>query len=166
MNPFILPLITEFLPTLGRWLAHDKATDVVGHVETLAKNITGLHDMKDAITVLRQQPEVLLAFQKAWVQYEETLTRLSNEDRNNARYRDINLYGQKRRWRADMMTTVAVFGLAGCLGMLIYSPALPREVMGIISTIAGIFGSCLKDVYAFEFGSSRSSQEKTALLSR
>jgi hypothetical protein len=37
---------------------------------------------------------------------------------------------------------------------------LSGEVIGIVSTIAGIFGSCLKDAYAFEFGSSRGSKEK------
>jgi len=35
-----------------------------------------------------------------------------------------------------------------------------RKSGGIISTVAGIFGACLKDAYAFEFGSSRGSKEK------
>jgi hypothetical protein len=32
--------------------------------------------------------------------------------------------------------------------------------VGIISTIAGIFGACLKDAYTFEFGSSLGSKQK------
>jgi hypothetical protein len=42
--------------------------------------------------------------------------------------------------------------------------SLSGEVIGIVSTIAGIFGSCLKDACAFEFGSSRGSKEKETHL--
>jgi len=42
---------------------------------------------------------------------------------------------------------------------LAYFKPLP-EAIGVISTMAGVFGACLKDVYAFEFGSSRGSKEK------
>jgi hypothetical protein len=41
---------------------------------------------------------------------------------------------------------------------------LPGEAVGIISTVAGIFGACLKDAYAFEFGSSRGSKEKDSTV--
>jgi hypothetical protein len=52
-----------------------------------------------------------------------------------------------------------------CLGSLaFFKETLPGEAVGIISTIAGIFGSCLKDAYAFEFGSSRGSKAKDAAV--
>jgi len=59
------------------------------------------------------------------------------------------------------MVLAAAFGLVMCLGALVYFAGhMPGEAVGIISTIAGIFGACLKDAYAFEFGSSRGSKEK------
>jgi hypothetical protein len=59
------------------------------------------------------------------------------------------------------MVISAVVGLISCLAIIcIFRHELPGEVIGIISTIAGIFGSCLRDAYNFEFGSSRGSKEK------
>lgn len=34
----------------------------------------------------------------------------------------------------------------------------------LLSGIAGIFGACLRDAFQFEFGSSRGSREKGAIL--
>jgi hypothetical protein len=63
--------------------------------------------------------------------------------------------------RGDIMVIAAALGLIACLCSLSYfHHQLPGEAVGIISTIAGIFGSCLKDAYSFEFGSSRGSKDK------
>ena len=71
----------------------------------------------------------------------------------------LNAYNKNRR--LNIMILGAVFGLVFCLLMLtFYKGDLPGEVVGIISTVSGIFGSCLKDAYSFEFGSSRGSKEK------
>lgn len=88
------------------------------------------------------------------------------EDRSNARQRDTSLFQTGRRnLRGDIMVLSALLGLLGCLAALtIFKMSLSGEVIGIVSTIAGIFGSCLKDAYAFEFGSSRGSKEKESHL--
>ena len=71
----------------------------------------------------------------------------------------LNAYNKNKR--LNIMILGAVFGLVFCLLMLtFYKGDLPGEVVGIISTVAGIFGSCLKDAYSFEFGSSRGSKDK------
>jgi hypothetical protein len=88
------------------------------------------------------------------------------EDRQNARNRDVAFVQSGRRnSRADIMVISAAIGLITCLGSLaFYAQHLPGEATGIISTIAGIFGACLKDAYAFEFGSSRGSKEKDSTV--
>ena len=61
---------------------------------------------------------------------------------------------QKNR-RINIMVIGAACGLIFCLLMLTtYKNDLPGEIVGIVSTIAGIFGACLKDAYSSEFGSS------------
>jgi hypothetical protein len=60
-----------------------------------------------------------------------------------------------------------VVGLIACLYVLVqFKGQMPGEAVGILSTIAGILGSCLKDYFAFEFGSSRSSREKDETISK
>ena len=59
----------------------------------------------------------------------------------------------------------AVLGLIACLLVLaFFKQSIPGEVVDIVSTIAGIFGACLRDAFQFEFGSSRGSREKDAIL--
>lgn len=84
---------------------------------------------------------------------------IHHKDRKNARKR--NIYLEKReKSKKYFMLFVSVFGLATCLLILALSSEMTSEVINIIATAAGIFGSCLKDAYIFEFGS-RSDTEKT-----
>ena len=58
------------------------------------------------------------------------------------------------------MVLLAVVGLSLCLGVLaFFSRELPGEAVGAISTIAGVFGICLKNAYTFEFGPSKSGRK-------
>lgn len=74
----------------------------------------------------------------------------------------VNAYGRNKR--LGVMVISAVLGLLICLLILAFAKQ-SGEVVGIISTVAGIFGACLKDAYSFEFGSSRGSREKDERIS-
>ncbi len=76
----------------------------------------------------------------------------------------INAYSKNKR--LNLMVIGAALGLVFCLMVLTtYKGDLPGEVVGIISTVSGIFGACLKDAYSFEFGSSRGSKDKDDKIS-
>ena len=76
----------------------------------------------------------------------------------------INAYSKNKR--LNLMVIGAALGLVFCLMVLTtYKGDLPGEVVGIISTVSGIFGACLKDAYSFEFGSSRGSKDKDDRIS-
>lgn len=69
--------------------------------------------------------------------------------------------------RADIMVVLDVVGLIVCLLVLaVMRKDLPPEVVTLVSTVAGIFGLCLRDAHTFEFGSSRGSREKDQILGR
>lgn len=69
--------------------------------------------------------------------------------------------------RADVMVLGAVLGLIACLASLVwFRTGLPGEAVGIISTVAGIFGACLRDALQFEFGSSRGSRDKDTVIKK
>jgi hypothetical protein len=88
----------------------------------------------------------------------------SNSGNDDGKVPIINACGRNKR--LNIMVIGAAFGLIFCiLTLTSYRGNLPGEVVGIISTVAGIFGACLKDAYSFEFGSSRGSKDKDDKIS-
>lgn len=158
----------EIVPSLAKWLSGHKAEAVADQVVSVARRITGVQDPTQALKVLRENSLMLLDFQRAMIQMEADLDLHFLKDRQDARMRDIHLFKTpQHNYRGDVMVVTAAIGLVLCLMTLtLYAEALPGEAVGIISTIAGIFGACLKDAYAFEFGSSRESKEKDLALNQ
>lgn len=154
--------LMEFAPIITKLISGADATNnetIAAKVVNMAEKLTGSSDVERARSRLKLSPELQ-------VKFEQQVQQLALEDRANARERDTALFSLGRRnVRADIMVLSALLGLLGCLGALtLFKLSLSGEVIGIISTIAGIFGSCLKDAYAFEFGSSRGSKEKEGHL--
>lgn len=147
--------LMEFAPMIAKLVGGDKGPDMAEKIMETAKCVTGSQDVDHMRDALRQSPQALLQFQRE-------IDKLAIEDRSNARQRDASLFQIGRRnVRGDIMVLAALLGLLGCLAALtVFKMSLSGEVIGIVSNIAGIFGSCLKDAYAFEFGSSRGSKEK------
>lgn len=155
-------MFAELVPSLAKWLGGDEAESVATQVLKTAQRITGVESPEMAAKMLRENAFLFADFQRFIAQIEADLELQRLKDRQDARARDVAIHqtGQ-RNIRADVMVVSAALGLILCLGSLaMFSGELPGEAVGIISTIAGIFGSCLKDAYAFEFGSSRGSKEK------
>lgn len=153
-------------PRLGRWLFGEDGETVANQMVTAARQITGTSTAEDAAAALRADPALLTQYQIQMAALEGDLERAYLADRQSARQRDIELAKAGRHnARADLMVAGAVLGLISCIVPLaFYRDTIPGEVIGMLATIAGIFGSCLKDAFAFEFGSSRSSKEKDALI--
>lgn len=170
----IAPFIAAFsslIPIIRTWSENNDASLLERVVET-AKHITGENDPLVSYNVFRENPEMLCQFQQRIMELELERQKITIDDRNNARQRDMAfIHTGKPNRRADIMVISAALGLLACLlAMTYFANQMPGEAVGIISTVAGIFGSCLKDAYAFEFGSSRGSKEKdstvAALLDR
>jgi hypothetical protein len=128
----------------------------------IAKDVTQSHNEADAVEKLKKDKQMFFLFQRALINSEREIELSLIRDKENARTRDIAIINSGRRnKRADVMVIAAAIGLVICLAVIVvYHQSLPGEAIGIISTVAGIFGSCLKDAYNFEFGSSRGSKEK------
>ena len=86
-------------------------------------------------------------------------------DRQNARARDVAIVQAGRyNWRADVLAVLAVGGLVLCVYFIARDAGLPERAVNAIMFVAGVLGSAVRDVYGFEFGSSRSSQTKDATI--
>lgn len=168
--PFLAAALSlvEMAPALSRWFKEDKSDPettkmIASHVLKIAKQVTGEKSAASAVESLKTNPKALLEFQRSALKMDYEIHQSFIKDRVSARQRDIALItgGRISNKRADIMVISAAVGLILCLGFLaFYKNNMPGEAVGIISTIAGIFGACLKDAYAFEFGSSRGSKEK------
>jgi hypothetical protein len=154
--------LTPFFPAIANWLSAPNTEPLAKQILDIAQTVTGQVSPPGQRAALQQDPQLVLSFQKMLFELEKSLAETEAQDRNQARMRDLSLLNAGRQnFRADIMVMAAAFGLTACLlALAFYRGNLPGEAVGIISTIAGIFGSCLKDAYAFEFGSSRGSKDK------
>lgn len=161
-------LLSPFFPALIQWAQGENSEKTLQKVLHTASQLTQSSDPHQMVTAFTQNPELLFQFHKALLELEKEIPREERLDRTSARARDVALVQSGRQnLRADIMVIAAAMGLASCLMILgFYRGHLPGEAVGIISTVAGIFGSCLKDAYAFEFGSSRGSKDKDQHVQR
>lgn len=172
MIPAIIGIALEIAklaaPKLVGALAGDQAADVADKVITVAQQVTGTATPEAALQKLQADPNLVLQANVRMQEIEADIEKAYLADRQNARDRDrAMIQAGMRNTRADAMVLGCVIGLIACLVTLaLYKSAIPGEVVGILSTIAGIFGSCLKDAFSFEFGSSRSSRDKDSIIAQ
>lgn len=170
MDPITIAMsLAQFAPSLIRLISgSDKAGDVAEKVVDIAKTVTGTDTGEAALSAITCDQNKILEFRQAVSAQQADLEKAYLADVANARDRDIEIrkIAGGSNMRADLAVLAVVAGLIACLAVLTnYKQSMPGEVVGIISTIAGIFGACLKDYFAFEFGSSRSSRQKDEVIS-
>jgi hypothetical protein len=171
MDPISIALgLAQFVPSIVRWVAGDKAGDAAQTVVGVAQAVTGKATGPEALEAMRADVAAQQAFQERMAAITNEMDKAYLVDRQDARKTSTD--------RAKISETVAasdarrknamiigdVVGLVVCLAVLTFVPDLPGEVRGIISTIAGFFGLGLRDAHQFEFGSSRGSETKTVML--
>lgn len=167
----LIPLalaLAQFAPSVMRFFgAGEASTAVAQQVVDIAQTVSGATTPQEALEAIRANAQLQAAFQQRVLELDHELERAYLADRQDARKRDVDvrrLTGGSNT-RADVMVAGAVLGLIACLASLIwFRQGLPGEVVGIVSTIAGIFGACLRDAFQFEFGSSRGSRDKDDIL--
>lgn len=164
-----LALASQFAPGIIKYFSNsDTAATVAGQVIDIAKTVTGKGDIAALAPALAADPALALAFQQKVMDNDTDLYKASLADIQDARKRDIAFLGAgKRNVRADIMVALDVVGLLACLTVLcFFREKIPGEVVGLLSTVASIFGLCLRDAHQFEFGSSRASQGKDDTINK
>lgn len=160
--------LAQFAPSIMRFFgAGETSVAVAQNVVGIAQKVTGQPTPEDALEAMRANAQLAQAFNLAVLAADTELEKLALADRQDARTRDIKvreLNAGKNR-RADIMIVCDWAGLIACLAVLtFFRKDIPGEVVGLLSTVASIFGLCLRDAHQFEFGSSRGSKEKDELL--
>lgn len=166
MDPLTIAMgLAQFAPQIVRWITgSDKAADAAGKVVEVAQAVTGRQGA-DVLEALRADPALVLKFREAVMAQEAELDRFYLADRQDARKRDT-AYVQAGRynWRADFLALLAVVGLVVCVWFVARDASLPERAVNAIMFVAGVLAAAVRDVYSFEFGSSRGSKEKDDLI--
>lgn len=166
--PIVLGL-AQFAPQLMRYFgAGETSAAVAEQVVGIAQQVTGAQTPDEALAAMRANAEHQAQFRSQLLAADVDLEKAYLDDRQNARARDVEfLKAGKINARANAMVLIDAVGLVGCLVVLtIFRKDIPGEVVGLISTIASIFGVCLRDAHQFEFGSSRGSRDKDVLMAK
>ena len=169
MDPITLALslAAQFAPSLLRYFgAGEKPTAIAAKVIDIARSVTGAPDADAAIAALQADPARAQEFRLAVLRADGDLEALYLADRKDARARDVALAqaGYHNR-RGDWMVALDAIGLIACLVAIVgFRGALSGEAVTLITTLASYFGLGLRDAHQFEFGSSRGSRDKDALI--
>lgn len=167
MNPVTAAFgLAQYAPSIIKWLTgSDKAEEAAQKVIDVARVVTGKEDAQAAAQALQADPALVMQFRQAMASIERDMDRDYLADRQNARGRDV-AFVQAGRWniRADLLALLSVTGLIVCVWFVARDSSLPERAVNAIMFVAGTLAACVRDVFAFEFGSSRGSREKDAIL--
>ena len=161
-----LALASQFAPSIIKYFTNsDTAGAVAGQVIDIAKTVTGKGTPDDAMAALKADPALAIQFKTAVMANDADLQKAYLADRADARKRDTAFVQAGRyNWRGDLLALFAVGGLVLCVYFIARDVELPERAVNAIMFVAGVLASAVRDVYGFEFGSSRSSQVKDATI--
>lgn len=165
--------LAPVVPEILRWLTGDdknKAAEVADQVVSVAESITGKFGM-EAAEAIRANGELMMRFRTRVLEVEAELDQAYLADRQNARNRDVELARAGRpNYRADLLAFLSVAGLVACVWFVARDTSLEERAVNAIMFVAGTLAACVRDVFAYEFGSSRGSankqQELQAMMDR
>lgn len=169
------PIVAKAAPVVGTLIGGPAGAAVGGIVAAAL----GVDSTPEAVArAIQNDPDAAIKLAQLQSDERVTLQRLAADmalaelaDVQNARSRDVDM----RRagfdnTRADKMILAAFVLLGGIILALLspmlieYETGLPETVTAVLSTMAGMLLKMLSDAYQFEFGSSRGSVAKTAML--
>jgi hypothetical protein len=169
MDPISLALsLAPLVPNLVKWITgSDKSATVAEKVVDVAKAVSGLPDPVDAVQAILADPALALKYQETIAAMEADLEKAYLADRQSARQRDTDyIKAGRHNWRADILAALAVAGLIICVWFVARDTDMPERATNAIMFVAGVLAAAVRDVYSFEFGSSRGSKEKDDALQR
>ena len=170
-------LIKKGLPLLGGLLAGPVGALGARAAVTLLSSSLDLKEEEatpdDVLGLLRANPEALEKLKEAEFKHKERLqellleeTRLEIQDVANARSREVELV--KATGGKDInlyvMAYMVIAGFFGTFGVIIFS-VMPVTAEKLVFLLLGGLISAFERVLSYFFGTSRSSREKTNLLS-
>lgn len=157
--------LIEFAPSIARWIGGDKAEDAAKEVVGIAQRVTGKSTPTEAVDMIRANPEMAMAFEKSINDHAAEMDAMYLKDRADARDRDVAIQDKRgRNTRADILAFAAIGGLISLIWILLFVSIPGGPARDVLLMLSGALITIVKDVYGFEFGSSRGSKDKDGLI--
>ncbi len=167
MDPITIALgLAQLAPSLIKWFGgSDKSVAIANRAVDIAKVVTGKSTGEEALEELKVNPDLVMTYRTKVLEQEADFERMYLEDRQSARARDTEFVKAGRyNLRSDILAFLAVGGLITCVYFIAVNVELPERAVNAIMFVAGVLASAVRDVYGFEFGSSRGSKEANSAL--
>ena len=169
--PYLVPtaisIASEFFPVLATKLGGQRGRVVADHVVGIAARVAGMPkdaDPRELLARLKSDSELgqelRLRLEELDTQEHERIV----EDRMDARAYQAKV-GARGRLRGTLMLLGVVAGLVVTISVVSFGGVNAADnpgALALLTTIAGALLKMLSDAFAFEFGSSAGSKEKTA----
>lgn len=172
LMPIAVKLAAEVVPSLAGKILGKRGAKVAEKVWDTALDVAGVDpdvanaDPELVLAQVRQDQEVAnaLRIQLQMLDAEEHQREI--DDRNSARQYQLAL-GSEGQKRGTMMIIFVSIGLLGCVIAVFWGSTyegFDEAEVAFVSTVAGALLKMLSDAFAFEFGSSRGSKQKSAQI--
>jgi hypothetical protein len=159
--------LAQFAPSIMRFFgAGESSVGVAQEVVDIAQRVASPNlTPEQLLQRMQQDQELANAFNLAVLSANTDLERAYLADRDSARQRDMALarFGRHNR-RADAMFVLAVSVICLIVWVVWSDPNISEFVKGIVTLVLGRFLGYLDNIYNFEFGSTRGSQSKDAIV--
>lgn len=167
MDPLTIIMgLAQFAPSLIKWATgSDKAEQIADKALSVAKAVTGTQDLDSAVKALKADSSLAIQFQQQILQQETEFEKMYVEDKASARARDIALASTPHgNVRANWLVAFAILTVSACLTAVMFIDLKSEWAQGVVMLVLGLYVGELKNIYSFEFGTTRRSREKSDLI--
>lgn len=157
--------LAPLAPQLLRWLTGDDPGPIAKKVLDVAQAAAGAATPEEAVKAVLTEPDKQRAFTAAIQEHAEDLERAYLADRQDARKRDLGVIASMgRNRRGDNLAYLAAFALLASIVCLFLPITIPEANEKLLYLAIGALIVIVKDVYGFEFGSSKNSERSAQAL--
>lgn len=163
MDPITLVAgIVQLAPMLAKFFgAGETSQSVADKAASIARAVTGTSDNVSALAALSANPTLMLEYQNAILKQESDFEALYVSDKASARARDTEfIKAGTRNYRADFLLAISVIMVFVILSVVILKQDLNEYAKGSLTTILGLFLTQIGNIFNFEFGTTRKTDEK------
>jgi hypothetical protein len=160
----IIDKLKGIVPIVAGLVGGDTAGKAAAAILGITEKITGKQG-DEAVEAIKADPALALQLEQALMTQEKDLLKLQYDDIKDARNRDIEvrkLAGGKNV-RADVLAYLAVVSFISLIFFFFYKTPDPNT-KDIMILLIGNLSGVVTTIFAYEFGSSRGSKDKTSLL--